>query len=157
MAACYTYCLIQLLSGHSRVFPLKKVLRMKCCQENCTKDVAGDAAKRTRSSFDAKTLREQADWIKGYLEDHHAVSTKFMYQFVVGLRSVCCTAWRLINGLTKSRFYVLKKEFEGIFHAIFFPYHHPNQSINVERLKTKANIIWHLITLHQGGGVKSIP
>ena len=87
---------------------------LKCCSKKCLNTISDAVIKVARKKFAEKNLKEQAVWVKEYLGDHHVeLDEKFIYNFFIGLTKVCRTAWMQVTGLTKSRFYELKKAFEG--------------------------------------------
>ena len=101
------------------------VKTLNCCAKKCLNVLFASsysAAIKARKKCSEKSLKEQADWLKDYLADHHIITSdgKFVYKFVVGLQEICRTAWMQVHGLTKSRFYKLKNAFQGETMTLIF-------------------------------------
>ena len=133
------------LTGRSRIYPLQLVKTMKCCGNRCFTTIAHSFAAVARSKFQKKDLKEQADWVKAYLVDHHIIMKgKFVYNFFLGLDKVCRTAWMQVIGLTRSRFYELKKAFEGnLFLVLHVWYGHKKNFTKI--LQVKNMLVWQYL------------
>ena len=45
--------------------------------------------------------------------DSRLTDGKYVYKYMLETASVCLEGWRVVLGLAKSRFYVIRKKFEG--------------------------------------------
>ena len=96
------------------------VMTMNGCEDNCvrnTHELSEHSVLIAHSLFASKNNREQLSWILQYFESHCCFDSKGkrdvkkMAYFVQG-RTVCQQAWIKILGISQTRFYRLRKDFE---------------------------------------------
>lgn len=103
-----------MVAGKSQITPVATVMARQCCSKKCVSRVAIAAGTTARSSFDAQSGQAQRQWLLSYLLDHHQQRDGYTeYIYLIGTERVCCTAWRDVHGITKTRFFQIKKSFEG--------------------------------------------
>ncbi len=108
------YCLL-IPTGKSRITPVATVLGRLCCRQYCVRRIDVGAATNARSAFSTRSGHAQRQWLLSYFFDHHQREELAYvdYIYLIGTQRVCPTVWRDVHGITKTRFYQLKKSFEG--------------------------------------------
>jgi len=82
--------------------------------------VALREATLARQDFMQMSGTEQNQWILDTLRAHSTLQDDaHTYSFMIGTTSLCVLAWRCVLGLGQSRFYKLRKQFEGTCTCIY--------------------------------------
>lgn len=86
-----------------------------CCSALCLSMVGLQEINQARNDFQSMRGQEQTQWFLDYMRVHSKLDGQsYAYTFIVGTTAVCATAWSLVLGISRTKFYRLKKQFEGM-------------------------------------------
>ncbi len=128
--------------GGIKQWHLFSVMKMSGCSEECCVTTVHGLTELdilcAHSNFSDMSANEQNTWIIQYLcthcqmnEDSQDKDTKGV-QYIITGKSVCQSVWLGVLGLSLSRFYRLRKEFEATGTA----------SIDTKRPRSRASIFY---------------
>ena len=97
--------------------PLHELMAVYCCENECLYNCVTKMPRETemaRNMFKLKTRKEQSDYVHSYLMTHSTKTQKgYDFKYLIGTRPVCPDAWQCILGLSRSRYYRIRKKFIG--------------------------------------------
>ena len=100
--------------GHSRILNCEDLHGSPCkCQRKCLQKLTLEQIKKARQRFteDHPTFQKERQFILNWFADNEPHPRKFVY--TIFDISVCWKAWVAVLGKTKTRFYLLKRDFNN--------------------------------------------
>lgn len=94
--------------GERFIVPMDTLYDEPCCKKGCLTFVPDETVQLQREYFRDKTLQEQEAWLMETMGA--SVAGEGSMQMRIGQHPVCNEGWMKALGVTRARFYVIKKK-----------------------------------------------